>query len=396
MKITYILFLLISFILPLTAQVKNKAIYAEPQSGYFDRIKENIEEFNKKPSEVKKRFKMDYTGIEVPKSKDDFKSFWHNDPVNQGMTGTCWSFSTTSMLESEIYRIHGKKLKLSEIHTAYWEYVEKAKGFVKTRGEAYFGEGSQANAVIRAWQNYGIVPAEVYNGLLPGQKSHDHSRMYAEMRSYLNSVKERNAWSEEEVVSTIKSILNHYLGTPPQVFTYNGKQYTPKEFLNKEVNLKLEDYVALVSFTHEPYNTMVEYPVPDNWWHSKEYQNIPLDEFMLKLKKVIRNGYTAVLFGDVSEPGMDSYAKAAMIPTFDIPAEYIDVDARQFRFVNQTTGDDHGIHCVGYLTKDGKDWFLIKDSGASSFNTGDKGYYFYHEDYVKLKMLGFFVNKNAL
>ncbi len=117
---------------------------------------------------------------------------------------------------------------------------------------------------------------------------------------------------------------------------------------------------------------------------------------MAKIKKAIRNGFTIVFFGDVSEPGIDSWAKAAMVPTFDIPSEYIDESARQFRFVNQTTGDDHGIHCVGFMTKDGKDWFLIKDSWSSAYNSDHPGYYFYHEDYVKLKMLGCAVHKDAV
>ncbi|MCK7523127.1 MAG: hypothetical protein MZV64_38370 [Ignavibacteriales bacterium] len=85
-----------------------------------------------------------------------------------------------------------------------------------------------------------------------------------------------------------------------------------------------------------------------------------------------------------------------MVPTFDIPSEYIDENARQFRFSNETTTDDHGIHLVGYMNKDGKDWFMIKDSGSGSFNVGDKGYYFYTEDYIKLKIIDFMVHKDAL
>jgi bleomycin hydrolase len=61
-----------------------------------------------------------------------------------------------------------------------------------------------------------------------------------------------------------------------------------------------------------------------------------------------------------------------------------------------TTGDDHGIHLVGYKEMDGKDWYLIKDSGSGSRNNTHPGYYFYHEDYVKLKMLGFMVHKDAV
>ncbi|MCK5075981.1 MAG: peptidase C1, partial [Calditrichia bacterium] len=79
----------------------------------------------------------------------------------------------------------------------------------------------------------------------------------------------------------------------------------------------------------------------------------------------------------------------------DIPSEYINEDARQFRFSNETTTDDHGIHCVGWMEKEGKDWYLIKDSGSGSKNGNNWGFYFYHEDYVKLKMMNILVHKEA-
>jgi bleomycin hydrolase len=140
----------------------------------------------------------------------------------------------------------------------------------------------------------------------------------------------------------------------------------------------------------------VRYPVPDNWWKSEEYYNIPLDQFMHVIKNAIRKGYTMAIGGDVSEPGYNGYKEVAVVPTFDIPAEYIDEHARQLRFSNKATTDDHGIHIVGYMEKNGKDWFLIKDSGSSSRNGANKGYYFYHEDYIKLKMMDFVVHKDAV
>jgi bleomycin hydrolase len=33
--------------------------------------------------------------------------------------------------------------KLSEMFVVYWEYVEKARGFVRSRGRSTLGEGSQ-------------------------------------------------------------------------------------------------------------------------------------------------------------------------------------------------------------------------------------------------------------
>ena len=390
-----IIFLTLCFSLSIMfAQDKNKGVFDEPKPGYYDEILKNINEFQNPPKEKKKYFKLDFTGMDIPKSKDEFKYFWHNDPISQGQTGTCWTFSTTSFFESEVYRLTGKEVSLSPIYTAYWEYVEKAKEFVRTRGKSLFEEGSEANAVSRIYREYGIVPATICTGLLPGQLSHDHSKLIKEMQTYLQSVKTTNAWNEEEVVSVIKSILNHYLGEMPTVVDVDGKKYSPKEYLSDYLKLNMDDYVDVLSYMQKPYWEQVEYEVPDNWWHNKDYYNVPLDEFMSILKNAIKNGYTLAIGGDVSEPGYDSWTKCAVVPTFDIPSEYIDENSRQFRFSNQTTTDDHGIHLVGYEELDGKTWFLIKDSGAGSRNTGDKGYYFYHQDYVKLKIMDFMVHKD--
>lgn len=401
MKITISLLtslIIVSFLSQLSAQdVKNNGTFVEPKDGYYqNEILKGIKEFNEPEKEKKKEFKLDFAGMDLPKSKDEFNSIWHNDPVSQGRTGTCWCFSATSYFESEVYRLHQKKVKLSEMYTVYWEYVEKAKYYIKQRGESDFEEGSEANAVPRIWKMYGVVPAEAYSGMLPGQKFHDHTAMHKEMKSYLENIKSTHAWNEEEAVQVIKSILNHYMGEPPAEVSVEGKKYSPKQYLSDYLKIIPDDYVDILSYLQQPYYKQVEYEVEDNWWHSKDYYNVPLNVFMEALKTAIRNGYTMAIGGDVSEAGYDPWYKVGVIPTFDIPSEYIDENARQFRFSNETTTDDHGIHLVGYMEKDGKDWYLIKDSGAGSRNTGDKGYYFHHEDYVKLKIMDFMVHKDAV
>lgn len=389
-----VIFIFASSLSFVTAQVKNKGIFVEPKPGFYDEIKKGIEEFNKKPNPLKKVYRLDVTGMNIPKSISEFKTFWYNEPVSQGQTGTCWSFSTTSFFESEVYRLTGKKVALSPIYTAYWEYVEKAKYFVQTRGKSLFDEGSEANAVTRIYKKYGIVPVSSYSGLLPGQVFHDHSKMIKEMKDYLENVKTTNAWDEDEVIRVIKSIMNYYLGEPPTEIVVDGKNYTPKEYLTNYLKLNPDDYVDVLSYMQQPYWEQVEYEVPDNWWHNKDYYNIPLDDFMKVIKHAIENGYTMAIGGDVSEAGYDSWSKCAIVPTFDIPSNYIDEYSRQFRFSNGTTTDDHGIHLVGYTTIDDAMWFLIKDSGSGSRNTEDKGFYFYHQDYVKLKIMDFMVHKD--
>ncbi|MEN8192487.1 MAG: C1 family peptidase [Bacteroidota bacterium] len=373
---------------------KNKATYKESKNEFYQQTLKDLEEFNSKEEISKKSFKMDYEGIDIPKSVDEFETFWHNPPISQGVTGTCWDFSTTSFFESEIYRLHGEKIKLSELYTAYWEFVEKARRFIQKRGDSYFAEGSEGEAVKLNWQRYGTMPADAYSGLLEGQPNHDHRQVFKEMNSYLESVKSMNAWNEEENLKTIKAILNHHLGTPPESFDYNDKTYTPNEFFKEVINLNMDDYFEFLSTVKYSYYTKIEFEVPDNWWHSSNYYNIPLSKFMDIIHRSVREGYSIALGGDVSESGYCSSTDAAVVPTYDISSEFIDEYSREFRFNNKTTTDDHGIHIVGFIEKNGNDWYLIKDSGSGSRNGNAVGYYYYHEDYVKLKMLSIMVHKD--
>ncbi|TAF74613.1 MAG: peptidase C1 [Bacteroidetes bacterium] len=384
------------------SQTKNTATFQNIKPGYYQNyILKGIEEEKTEPTPAPKRtFKIDLTNVDYPKSIDEFKTSWINKPISQGNTGTCWSFSTTSFYETEIFRQTGQVVDLSEMFTVYWEYVEKARRFVQKRGDSEFGEGSEANAVKRMMKMYGCVRQSDFSGLKNGKTVHNHSKMYEEMSKYLQSVKTTGAWNEALVLETIKAILNDYMGTPPTQIMHQNKSISPLQYMSSVLKFNPDDLVDVMSFLEKPYWKQAEYEVPDNWWHDSTYYNVPLDVFMSIVKNSIRNGYTFMIGGDVSEAGFDSFHNVALVPTFDIPSDYIDENARQFRFSNKTTTDDHGMHLVGYMEKNGKDWYLIKDSSSGSRNVGKEsknfGYYFFHEDYIKLKMTTFGIHKDRL
>ena len=390
--------------IPLNAQNKDRAIFRTNEAGFMQNsIMKDVRDAREKKttSRSDKSFVVDLSTSQLPNKIDLYKNIqWHNPPISQGNTNTCWCFSTTSFLESEVYRISKMKVKLSEMYTVYWEYVEKTLRYVRERGNSAFAEGSEANAVTRMWKKYGIIPESDFTGLPDGRKFPSHSDMYGEMNSYLTWMKTNSAWDEDAAVATIKSILKHYIGEPPSEITVDGKKMTPLQYLHNVIKIDPDNYVDILSYEQEPFYQYVEYRVPDNWWHSSDYCNVPLSTFMESLKKAVRAGYTVSIGGDVSEAGFDRKSQVAIIPDFDIPSAFINDDARQFRFSNETTTDDHGMHLVGYLEKDGKDWYLIKDSGSGSRNNDPKapefGYYFFSEDYVKLKMMDFMVHKDAV
>ncbi len=379
---------------------KGKGYYYESILKDVNAVNDSIEN---KESDYFTRFIMDQSEMDLPNDPTLYTTAWCQKVESQGNTGTCWCFSTTSFYESEILRQTGIEVELSELYTVYWEYVEKARRFIEKRGESNFTEGSESNAVAKIMKEYGAVPLSEYSGLINNRKFHSHAKMYEEMNTFLEGLKASKAWNMEFALGTIKSIMNHYIGVPPVEFTVNGISYTPQSYMSRYLKLNPDDFVEILSYKQEPYWQQVEYKVPDNWWHSKDYYNVPLDDFMEILKKAIKNGYTVSIGGDVSETGFSRKTNCAIVPDYDIPSDYINEDARQFRFSNETTTDDHGMHLIGILENykgKGKDWFLIKDSSSGSRNVGEEdpnfGYYFFHEDYIKLKMMDFTIHKDAV
>ncbi len=382
-------------------------IYEKGKGYYYESILKDVgavnDSLDKEGKQPFIRFIMDQSGMDLPNDKSKYQSVWSQPTESQGNTGTCWAFSTTAFYESEVFRLSGKKVEISEMYTVYWEYVEKARRFIEKRGNSFFSQGSEGNAVARMMTKYGAVPYEAYTGLQGNRKFYSHDKMFDEMNGFLQSLKKNNAWNADYGLETIKSILNHYLGEPPVNFTIDGKKYTPQTYLNDYLKLKPDDYVEILSYKQEPYWKQVEYKVPDNWWHSEKYYNVPLNVFMELVEQATKDGYTMSIGGDVSETGFNRQTNCAMIPDYDLPSAYINEDARQFRFSNETTTDDHGMQLIGILENyndSGKNWYLIKDSSSGSRNVGEGdprfGYYFFHEDYIKLKMMGFTIHKDAV
>jgi bleomycin hydrolase len=331
--------------------------------------------------------RFDMSRIDKPASPQVFNAPFHFAPVAQYLTGTCWSFSTTSFYESEIARLTGQRIKLSELHTVYWEYVEKMRRYVRERGDSAIAEGSESNAVNRIWRQYGVVPAEAYSGVLAADGRHDHSRLIERLGNLAAWLNEHDEWDEELAIGMTRAILDREFGPPPVSLTWQGATYTPTEFLAKVLRLDLDAYVEVMSTLSLPFYKLGEFKVPDNWWHDASYHNVPLEEWYAGIRRATALGMTVAIGGDVSEPGLNGFEDAAIVPSFDIPSDRIDQSAREFRFENGTSSDDHGIHLVGMTRVGDHDWFLIKDSGRSSRWGKHEGYYFYRDDFVRLKML---------
>ena len=303
----------------------------------------------------------------------EFSAVYSNayTPVkSQGQTGTCWSFSTTALLESQVIKNKPGSLDLSEMFTVRNIYVEKARNYLMRQGSAQFGEGSLGHDVIRAVATYGVIPEQAYSGLAEGQTVHNHSVLVKELKSYLDSMlatKPLAAWW----LTGFENILDKHLGKLPGAFTYDGKIYTPLSFAKELIKFEAGDYVNITSFTHKPYYSSFIIDVPDNFSNGA-YYNLPLDEMMQMVKDALKNGYTVMWDADVSNNGFRQQNGLALYLSAEKKYDNInantteekwDAAVRQNLFENLTTQDDHLMQITGTsLSKEGKTFFTVKNS----------------------------------
>lgn len=326
---------------------------------------------------------------------------------NQGRSGTCWSYSGNSFIESEMLKKGKPAVDLAEIYTARNTYIDKAKNYVSMHGNVSWGDGGELHDVMNAYKKYGALPQEAYDGLNEGQKLNDFGEMQSALKAYLDAII-KNKKLSKNWLNGFTAILDAYLGKVPEKFTYKGKTYTPITFAKEVVGLDPNDYIEMVSLKDEPKYEYVFFPVPDNWSFDYAY-NVPMEDLTKVIDNAIEKGYTVGWAADVSEKyfswvngvayvpeknyeEMTSRERQNMFSTPPTKEREITQEMRQDAFDNYETTDDHGMHIVG-LAKDqnGKEYYIVKNSWGLSNDY--KGYLYVSKNYVKYKTTAIIVNK---
>lgn len=345
---------------------------------------------------------------------------------DQYRTGTCWSFSGLSFLESEMLRLGKPEVDLSEMYIVRYTYSEKASRYIRLHGEHTFSAGGAFHDVTNVIAQFGIVPESVYRGLEYGQTKHVHGEMDNLLRQQVEAVvqnknkKLSTAWPE-----TISSTLDSYLGEIPENFEYEGTNYTPQSFAKDYIGLNMDDYIEITSYTHHPFYSKFILEVPDNWSWDEVY-NVPLNEFEEIIDYSLNNGFTVAWAADVSEKGFATSNKGfAVLPAvpaeemsqaeilkweklpekdkekelykLDRPVVELEVtqEMRQLAFDNYETTDDHGMHIIGTAkSQDGKVFYKVKNSWGD-YNEHN-GYFYASKPYVSYKSMSLMVHKDGV
>ena len=326
------------------------------------------------------------------------------DVLSQGQTGTCWSFSTTSFLESEAHRITGELHDFSEMAAVRVIYPEKVERYVRYQGKHQFGPGGLSHDVTHAAAVYGLVPQSIYGG---GQEAgaYNHSALDASLSALAKSMVDQSGNIAPESFDAVEAVLDAHLGGLPESFDYEGKSYSPSTFRDA-MGIVPEAYVTVTSFAHHPFGQSFILEVPDNHAHGA-FWNVPLDDLETIVEHAIAEGFTVAWDADVSNRGFSFKNGWAIMPEIAKSAEewetlgqmpdepQVDQAMRQAAFDSQENTDDHLMHIVG-LAKDarGRSYFIIKNSWGQG-NAFD-GRQFVSMPYFRHHTIGIMLHENGL
>lgn len=327
---------------------------------------------------------------------------------NQAVTGTCWSYATTSLFESELMRMGKGEYELSEMFTVRYNYINRVNDNFIKQGKGNLGEGSLSNMVLNVVNEYGMAPLEVYQGINYNSPTHNHSELNASIQA-IAAVPVMAKTRSPQFYKTLNAILDNYLGEVPEKFNYKGKEYTPLTFF-KSLGINTSDYIFLSSFSHHPYYSSFVLEIPDNW-NSGSYHNLPLNEFMQVIDNALKTGYTVGWDGDMSEKSYSDPMGIAVNATQQeldneptrklsfnkiYQEETVNQESRQKGFESAATTDDHLMHLIGNAKdKNGTTYYVVKNSWKPETNRFG-GYNHLSREYVKAKTISIIVHKDAI
>lgn len=332
-------------------------------------------------------------------------------PKNQNKSGTCWVFSANSFFESELMRMGKSPIDLSEMYIVRAGYIDRAENYIRRQGATAFGQGAESHDVLNLVRKYGIVPQSAYIGLPPGQDKPVHGEMEAVLKSILDALnKNPDGKLSPQWKKAYTGALDGYMGTPPETFMVDGKSYTPQSYF-QSLGIKLDDYVALTSFSHHPFYKPFVLEVSDNWSNGLFY-NVPVDELVKTADNAVEKGFSVIWASDVSEKSFSAKEGVALWPEkawadlseagrdslWKMPGKekLVTQEERQLAFDEFTTTDDHGMHITGMMQdQNGTKYYTVKNSWGT-VKKDMHGYIYVSQPYFRSKTMSILVHKDAI
>lgn len=252
-------------------------------------------------------------------------------------------------------------------------------------------------------EKYGLVPKDIYPETFPSENSWLINRIINEQvlagAGSLRTMAKKGSGEIElrafklKILKKIYKILVMNYTEPPEKFVWRyenkdgkiseTKSYTPVEFYQDFVGVKLTDYISLIHYPGREFNRLYEFDNCRNIFDSPNPRSINIEIGILKelVKKSILNNEPVWFACDVGKfSDRKSGILSSKIFNYDAlfqPEFKMDKEARIFyRF----SASNHAMVILGVDIKDNKPvkWLVENSHGG---DVGEQGYYTMYDDW---------------
>ena len=299
---------------------------------------------------------------------------------NQGASDLCWIYAMLATIETE-HLMSGDSVDLSAIFLGRRFLEEQALRHYANKNAPVALRGVMPTT-LRLLQRYGAMPFTSYRQ--PKDVKLNSLAQQLQQRSDQARAHRKGMKSLEE---DTRRLLDDAIGPVPSWVFMLGCQYTHLEFAHSIC--QPNEYTALTSFTHHPFDSKFVLEVPDNF-NGEEFLNVPIDTLMAYIDHALHTQHPVCWEGDTSEPGFGH--GIARLPKGH---QTVTQDSRQRMFDHFDTTDDHCMAIIGLAHDNlGKKYYICKNSWGKSIPYG--GYVFMEEDYLKAKTIAVVIPSKAI
>jgi bleomycin hydrolase len=357
--------------------------------------------------------------------------------TNQKSSGRCWIFAGLNMLRPGLMKkLNVKEFEFSQNYILFRDKLERANFFfeniiytsdrdIDDRSVAHIltnaiSDGGQWDMLAGIIKKYGLIPKnfmpETHSSANTGQMNRILLLKMQEGAKTLRDLAARKASrknldeTKTELLKVIYRILTMHLGTPPEKFTWQwmdkdrkfhrDDEMTPRQFADKYLDTRVEDYICLVHDPRPYHPQMKTYTVEflGNIVGGDEvkYLNVPIEVMKTTAASIIQQG-TPVWFGcDVGK--MMDRSLGVLDPEL---FEYQDIYDTTFnmdktsRLEYHQTAMNHAMLFTGVDLLDGKPrrWRIENSWGD---NPGNKGFFVMNDAWFNEHMFEIAAHKEHL
>lgn len=301
---------------------------------------------------------------------------------NQGQNEMCWIFAMLSTIETE-HIGRGDSVHLSPYFVMRCLLEDEAQRNYFVGGSEPLPTHGTGLMLVNAIEKYGVVPYDAYH--TGGEAD---INMMARKLALVTSRAAGVTTGLEECKHRVAAVLDDAFGPIMRHIYMYSAEYTPQEFARSVC--APDEYEALTSFTHHPFNMHFDLEIANNGYHDL-YLNLPIDTLLRCVEQAVMRGHGVCWEGDISEPGFSFQHGMATLPD----RRRTDQDSRQHAFEHFDTTDDYCMAIVGIAhDKKGHKYFVMKNSWGTSNPYG--GLMYISFDYFRLKTIAVFLPRQAV